>query len=211
MSRKPVIAVDGPAGGGKGVIARMLADHFGFAHLDTGALYRVAVHINLNFDEVTDLSVHDLLKIAAGIPESILKSDAIGRRASDVARFPRVREVITQLQREFAANPGNNRGSILDGRDIGTVVIPDADCKIFITANPEIRAKRRFDFLKAIDPKIVYEEIYQSIVARDEQDRSRKIAPLICDESYVLLDTSDDTPDTSFLRAVKIVKSKIFM
>ncbi|MDR1982243.1 MAG: (d)CMP kinase [Holosporaceae bacterium] len=207
MTRKPIVAIDGPAGSGKGTIARMLADHFGFAYLDTGALYRIAAHANVNFDEITNLSVHDLLKIAADTPEDVLKSDIVGCKASDIAKLPHIREVMTQLQREFVANPGNEfGGSILDGRDIGTVVIPNADCKIFITADPEVRAKRRWNFLKITNPLLTYETIYQSIVARDEQDQSRKIAPLTCDESYVLLDTSADTIDMSLAKAVKIVR-----
>jgi cytidylate kinase len=206
MREKPVVAIDGPAGSGKGTIARMLADHLGFAHLDTGRLYRITAHMNFGFSDIRDLSIHDLLRIAADIPEDILKSDIVGRQASDVAKLPQIREVITQMQREFTMNPGDQYGgSVLDGRDIGAVVVPDANCKIFITADLKVRAKRRFDFLKTIDPSITYEEIYQSIMARDEQDRSRKIAPLLYDESYVLLDTSADTVDASLAKAVKIV------
>jgi cytidylate kinase len=207
---KPVVAIDGPAGSGKGTIAHMLADYFKFAHLDTGLLYRIVAHANINFNETIDWSVYDLLKIIDDVPENILKSDIVGRQASDIARLPQVREAMIKLQREFAKNPESKyEGSILDGRDIGTVVIPDADCKIFITADPEVRAKRRFDFLRITNPHIIYEEILKSIIVRDEQDRSREIAPLVCDESYILLDTSKDTVDSSFLKAVAMVKSRI--
>jgi cytidylate kinase len=205
--RPPVIAIDGPACSGKGVIARILADRLEFAHLDTGMLYRILAHSGADPEEFAAFSALEVLSIVRNVPEEILRSEAVGRKASEIAALSRVREVITRLQRDFIARPGDGyAGSILDGRDIGTVVVPDADCKIFVTADPEVRARRRFDSLRITNPGLDFEEVLKSITARDEQDRSRAIAPLLCNESYILLDTSDDSPDGSVAKALEAAR-----
>jgi cytidylate kinase len=203
--KKPIVAIDGPAGSGKGTVAGLLADRLRFAYLDTGLLYRAVAYSG----ERT--SVQNLLKILRETPEDVLRSDSIGSKASEVSKIPEVRQMLLQLQRDFAENPGEEyAGSVLDGRDIATVVVPRADYKIFITADPEIRAARRFEFLKQTDPKITRDEIYRSLVIRDEQDRSRKIAPLIFSEDIydILIDTSKDSIEESFTKVINFMESK---
>ncbi|MDR2267932.1 MAG: cytidylate kinase [Holosporaceae bacterium] len=206
MKPKPVIAIDGPAGSGKGTISRLLADHLGFAYLDTGILYRAVAYKKINFDEAVDLSIHDLLKIIKEIPKKNLRSDAVGVAASNIAKLPNVREIMTRLQRDFTRNPGEKyKGSVLDGRDIATVVVPNADCKIFITASLEIRAARRFKSLEKTNSRITYKEVYDNMKARDEQDKSRKTAPLSFNGSYTLVDTSNDSIEESLKKVIAIV------
>jgi cytidylate kinase len=203
--KKPIVAIDGPAGSGKGTVAGLLADRLRFAYLDTGLLYRAVAYSG------EQTSVQNLLKILRETPENVLRSDSIGSKASEVSKIPEVRQTLLQLQRDFAENPGEEyAGSVLDGRDIATVVVPGADYKIFITADPEIRAARRFEFLKQTDPKITRDEIYRSLVIRDEQDRSRKIAPLIFSEDVydILIDTSKDSIEESFTKVINFMESK---
>ncbi|MDR0968116.1 MAG: cytidylate kinase [Holosporaceae bacterium] len=205
--RKPVVAIDGPAGSGKGTIARLLADRLGFAYLDTGILYRAVAYINVGDRNLSTLSISDLLSI----PESDLRTDEISAKASEIAKLPNIREILTKLQREFVANPGEgSEGSVLDGRDIATVVVPGADYKIFVTADLEVRAKRRFDALKQANPQITYDEIYQSLAARDEQDRTRKIAPLVFTDDYVLIDTTNDSIEESLEKVARVVEKGKF-
>ncbi|MDR2107057.1 MAG: (d)CMP kinase [Holosporaceae bacterium] len=205
-----VITIDGPACSGKGTIARRLADRLEFAYLDTGMLYRIVAYADTDPGNFAVFSARDVLSIADSAPEGILRSDAVGRKASEIAVLPQVREIITKLQRDFIAHPGDGyAGSVLDGRDTGTAVAPDADCKIFVTADLEVRAKRRFDFLKETNPNLTFEEILQSLTLRDEQDQSRAIAPMICDDNYVILDTSLDSPEESVAKAFEIVRRKL--
>ena len=136
--KKPVIAIDGPSASGKGTIARLLAERLGFAYLDTGVLYRAVAYMNVSDDEIANLSIRDLLKIVSETSENVLRTDEISAKASAIAKAPNIREILTKLQREFVLNPGEKyAGSVLDGRDIATVVVPKADCKIFITCKPE--------------------------------------------------------------------------
>ncbi|MDR2723767.1 MAG: (d)CMP kinase [Holosporaceae bacterium] len=198
---KPVIAIDGPSGSGKGTIAQRLADYWEFAYLDTGLLYRLVAYKNI--ESLRGTAINDLLKLTKETPEKLLRSTEIGIRASEVAKSPEVRTILTEMQRAFMANPGAEyKGAVLDGRDIGTVVAPDADCKIFITADLGERAKRRFESLKQFNPNITFKEIYESLKTRDENDRSRENAPLICTEDYIILDTTTDSPEESFEKAL---------
>jgi cytidylate kinase len=201
--KKPVAAIDGPAGSGKGTLAQLLADRLGFARLDTGLLYRALACVGENFQG----SAQDLFKIIEETPESVLRSDEISRKASAVAGSSEVRRMLLQLQRDFAANPGEKyAGSVLDGRDIATVVVPDADYKIFITANLEVRAMRRFEVLKQTDFSVTCDDIYRNMAIRDEQDRSREIAPLVFNDSYdILIDTSVDSVEESFAKLINFI------
>jgi cytidylate kinase len=142
------------------------------------------------------------MKLLAETPEDILRSEEVGLKASAIAKLPQVRETMTALQRRFIADPGA-KGSVLDGRDIGTVVAPFAECKLFITADVETRAKRRFDVLKRNNFQITLAEIYKKLKARDMQDRSRKNAPLAFTEDYILIDTTNDTPEESTEKAIR--------
>ena len=186
-----IVAVDGPAASGKGTIAKALARHYGLPHMDTGLLYR-AVALNLlrwDGDPESEFSAAracDFSQIDFADPE--LKSEAAGGIASRISVYPMVRQALVERQRAFAGQPG---GAVLDGRDIGTIIAPDADVKLFVTARPEIRARRRYEELKRMGLAVHYEDVLADIQARDERDRGRATAPLTMAEDAVLLDTSD--------------------
>jgi cytidylate kinase len=185
-----IIAVDGPAASGKGTIARALARHYGLPHLDTGLLYR-AVGLNLlrwggdPESEFAAVRACDFSQSDFSDPE--LKSEAVGGVASRISAYPLVRAALVERQRDFAGQPG---GAVLDGRDIGTVIAPEADAKLFVTASPEVRARRRFEELVRMGLQVHYDDVLLDIRARDERDSSRAAAPLAKAEDAHLLDTS---------------------
>ena len=174
------VAIDGPAAAGKGTISRRLADQFGFAHLDTGLLYR-AVGAKVADGAAPEMAAQNLT--AADLARTDLRSHAAGQAASKVAVIPEVRSALVTFQREFARQSG---GAVLDGRDIGTVICPDADLKLFITARPEVRAHRRYLELGGDEAQIL-----NDIIERDSRDISRADAPLRAAEDAVVIDTSD--------------------
>ena len=174
------VAIDGPAAAGKGTISRRLADQFGFDHLDTGLLYR-AVGAKVADGVAPEMAAQNLT--AADLARTDLRSHAAGQAASKVAVIPEVRSALVTFQREFARQSG---GAVLDGRDIGTVICPDADLKLFITARPEVRAHRRYLELGGDEAQILNE-----IIERDSRDVSRADAPLRAAEDAVVIDTSD--------------------
>lgn len=174
------VAIDGPAAAGKGTISRRLADQFGFAHLDTGLLYR-AVGAKVADGAAPEIAAQNLT--AADLARTDLRSHAAGQAASKVAVIPEVRSALVTFQREFARRNG---GAVLDGRDIGTVICPDADLKLFVTARPEVRAHRRYLELGGDEALILNE-----IIERDSRDMSREDAPLRAAEDAVVIDTSD--------------------
>lgn len=174
------VAIDGPAAAGKGTISRRLADQFGFAHLDTGLLYR-AVGAKVADGAAPEMAAQNLT--AADLARTDLRSHAAGQAASKVAVIPEVRNALVTFQREFGRRNG---GAVLDGRDIGTVICPDADLKLFITARPEVRAHRRYLELGGDEALILNE-----IIERDSRDMSRADAPLRAAEDAVVIDTSD--------------------
>jgi cytidylate kinase len=197
-----IIAVDGPAASGKGTIARALARHYGLPHLDTGLLYR-AVGLNLlqtggdPDSEFAALRACDISQIDFDDPE--LKSETVGGLASRISAYPTVRNALLERQRSFAAQAG---GAVLDGRDIGTVIAPEADAKLFVTASPEVRARRRFDELVRLGLNVHYEDVLADIHARDERDRSRDTAPLAMAEDAHLIDTSAMTVEAAIEEAL---------
>jgi cytidylate kinase len=197
-----IIAVDGPAASGKGTIARALARHYGLPHLDTGLLYR-AVGLNLlqtggdPDSEFAALRACDISQIDFGDPE--LKSETVGGLASRISAYPSVRQALLERQRSFASQPG---GAVLDGRDIGTVIAAGADAKLFVTAAPEVRARRRLDELVRLGLNVHYEDVLADIHARDERDRNRDAAPLTMAEDAYLIDTSAMTVDAAIAEAV---------
>jgi cytidylate kinase len=201
-----IIAVDGPAASGKGTIARALARHYGLPHLDTGLLYR-AVGISVlraggdpghEIDALRACQFEDVL-----FTDPALKSEAAGRAASIVSAHPSVRAALLARQRDFAGQPG---GAVLDGRDIGTVIAPDAGAKLFVTAAPEVRAKRRHDELVGMGLDVTFDHVLSDIRARDARDSGRGIAPLRQAEDAVLLDTSALGVAEAVARAVAIVE-----
>jgi len=199
---KPVVAIDGPAGSGKGTLARMIASHFNFVYLDTGLLYRTVAFLNVPLKKIKSMKIKDLLNVATKLTDDQLRSPENSARASDIAKMPEIRDVMTHLQQEFI-QLYKKKGVVLDGRDIGTVVVPDACCKLFITADLEERAKRRFADLN--DKNTTFEEVLNNMKRRDAQDKSRKIAPLSCDETYVVIDTTEQSVQES----LKICKEEV--
>ena len=201
-----IIAIDGPLASGKGTLARALAAHFGLPHLDTGSLYRaVALSVlksgkNPN-DKYAAISAAQNLNMS-GIIDADLRTAEVGAGASVVAAMPEVRKALFDFQRKFASNP---KGAVLDGRDIGTVICPDANFKFFITARPEIRAERRLKELHAAGDNITLEELTKQIEERDYRDANRADAPLKPTETSIILDTSDMGIDEVIQKAVWIV------
>ena len=204
-----IIAVDGPAASGKGTIARALARQFGVPHMDTGLLYR-AVALNLlrwggdPESEFAAVRACDLSQVDFGDPD--LKSEATGAIASRISAYPLVREALVERQRGFATQPG---GAVLDGRDIGTVIAPDADAKLFVTANPEVRARRRFEELRRIGLDAHYDDVLLDIRARDARDSARAAAPLQKAPDATLLDTSDLGVEAAIAAATALVRERI--
>jgi cytidylate kinase len=204
-----IIAVDGPAASGKGTIARALAKRFALPHLDTGLLYRaVAANVtrleldaSVEADAVAACDFDDEL-----LDDPILRSDAIGTLASIVSAHPLVRASLLQRQKRFANQPG---GAVLDGRDIGTVIVPDADAKLFVRATPTIRAKRRHSELRANGSTISIDKVLADIRARDLRDSTRATAPLIPANDSALLDTSFLSIEASVQRAVELVQRQV--
>lgn len=204
-----VIAVDGPAASGKGTVARALAKHFDLPHLDTGSLYRaVALHL-LRWggdpeSEFAALRACDEIASLADDPE--LRSEAVGGIASRISVYPGVRAALLQRQRDFAAQPG---GAVLDGRDIGTVIAPDASAKLFVTASPEVRARRRLAELCDRGLTAHFEDVLIDIRARDERDSNRPTAPLLRSADAILLDTSELDRAAAVAEAIRLVEQGI--
>lgn len=201
-----IIAVDGPTASGKGTIAKALAAEFGLPHLDTGLLYRaVGRQVALNGGNPDDAA--DALT-ACAFPDSLLddpelRSEATGGLASRVSVHPAVRQALYERQRAFATQPG---GAVLDGRDIGTVIAPEAAAKLFVVASVSARAERRFKEMQAQGRDVALAEIATDLEARDARDRSRAEAPLVAAQDAVLLDTSDLGRDEAIAAAIAIVR-----
>ena len=189
-----LIAVDGPAAAGKGSLSLKLAEHFDFARLDTGLIYR-AVAMKVLKTEGPN-SNKDAIKIAQllslnDLDTKDLRNEEVGITASKIATIPEVRNILLNFQRSFAANPPNNKlGAVLDGRDIGTVVCPNANFKIFVTASPEVRAERRFKELQDRGEEAIRSAILRDIIDRDERDRMRLVSPLVPAQDAHILETS---------------------
>ena len=209
-----IIAVDGTAASGKGTLARKLAQHFGFAHMDSGALYRLTALAVLErkgdpsneADAIKGARAIDLAR--AG--EAVIRSDKIGRASSQVAAIPAVRRALLDFQKAFLAHPpGNSLGAVMDGRDIGTVIAPDATAKLFVDAKPEVRARRRRLELKSLGINREETDLLAEILARDEADRTRAISPLKQASDASLLDTSTLGIDAAFAAALALVEPKV--
>ncbi|HUE80184.1 MAG TPA: (d)CMP kinase [Sphingomicrobium sp.] len=204
-----LIAVDGPGASGKGTIARALASHFKLPHMDTGLLYR-AVALNLwrwggdLGSEFEALRACDVAGVDPEDPE--LRSEPVSSIASRVSAYPSVRAALLDRQRQFAGQPG---GAVLDGRDIGTVVAPDADAKLFVTAAAEVRAQRRVRELLERGLPAHYEDVLTDIRARDERDSSREAAPLRQAEDADRIDTTELGVDEAIAEAIRLVEARL--
>jgi cytidylate kinase len=208
-----VVAVDGPAASGKGTLARRLAAHFGLAYLDTGLLYRATARRLL--DSGADPGDGEVAAEAArtvdvtGLDAAALRDDETANAAGVIAAHPAVRAALLDVQRRFAARPpGAARGAVLDGRDIGTVICPDADVKIFVEAGLEIRAQRRHKELQARGQMSIYSNVLRDMRERDARDRSRAIAPLVPAEDACVLDTTEFDEDSVFQSVLAFIASR---
>ena len=202
-----IIAIDGPAASGKGTLGKRLAAHFGLRHLDTGLLYRAVAKALLDAGHRLDDKTHAVAAARtlnpAGFDERVLKGHAIGEAASIVSAIPAVRDALLAFQCDFAAA---SPGAVLDGRDIGTVICPDADVKIFVIAAPEVRARRRAAEFRAAGQTADEAAILEDIRRRDERDRSRAVAPLKAAADAIELDTSNLDVEAAVAAAIRIVE-----
>lgn len=208
-----IIALDGPSAAGKGTLARRLAAHYDLAHLDTGSLYR-AVGGRVLREGGDPADVARAVAAAAALSEADrtapdLRTEAVGQAASQVAAIPEVRAKLLDFQRNFAHNPpGGRAGAILDGRDIGTVICPDADVKLFLTASAESRAERRFRELQEAGATPIRHAVLEEMKLRDRRDSERQSAPLKPAHDAFVLDTSGLDPDAVFAAAVKHISDR---
>ena len=208
-----IIAIDGPAASGKGTLAKRIATHFGFALLDTGLLYRAVGLKTLNLgcdpsDAAAATAAAESLD-PAELENPELRADAAAGAASKVGAIPAVRAALLDFQRRFASHPpGGVAGAVLDGRDIGTVVCPDAGAKLFVTASVEVRAERRLKELRERGLEAIHSRVLQEMKERDSRDASRAVAPLEPAGDAFVLDTSDLDPDAVFAEALAFIQSR---
>jgi cytidylate kinase len=204
-----IIAVDGPLASGKGTIARALAARFGLPHLDTGSLYRATglavIEAGLDPSDTEGCAALARQLDLSAIDENRIRTAEAGAMASKVAAIPAVRTALYELQRDFATQPG---GAILDGRDIGTVICPDADVKLFVTADAETRARRRWEELKAKGETLSFDTMLAQTRERDARDAERSDAPMKPAEDATLLDTSSLSIDAAVATAIRIVENR---
>ena len=202
-----IIAIDGPAASGKGTLGKRLAAHYGLRHLDTGLIYRAVAKSLLDAGHSPGNRARALAAAVidpSRFDEAALKSQAVGEAASHVSAIAEVRRALLAFQRSFGRTPP---GAVLDGRDIGTVIFPDADVKIFVTATPQVRARRRAVELQAAGGMVNEQEVLADILRRDERDTSRAAAPLKPAPDAHLLDTTHLDIDAAFRAAIDIVEA----
>ncbi len=207
---KFTVAIDGPAAAGKGTIAKAIAKHFGFAHLDTGLLYRAVGKKALAYTrtgfypEVAEQMAKEL------VPEDLdatdLRTIEVAQAASKVAVIPQVRAALVEFQKSFARREG---GAVMDGRDIGTVICPKAEVKLFVTASDEIRARRRFEELSGKGEDVTFEGVLEALQKRDAQDAARDASPMVQADDALLLDTSDLSIEAAVQSAIASVEAKL--
>ena len=204
-----IVAIDGPAAAGKGTVSKAVAAHFGFAHLDTGLLYRVVGRVALekvgpSLDEAAVIALSTEVS-EADLERGDLRTAAVAQAASKVAVIPEVRSALVDFQRKFAARPG---GAVLDGRDIGTVICPQADVKLFVTASAEVRAQRRYQELADRGENTDFDTVLEDVKARDARDSERAVAPLSAAADAITIDTSDMSIKDAIAAAIAAVDSK---
>ena len=211
QNKKPVIAIDGTAGSGKGTLAKKIAKVLNFDHLDTGLLYRILAYefLKLNKDLKMLKEVNINLNIFIDkkkIKLMNLRSEEITKISSEIAKLKFVRQKLISLQRKFANNPPSGIGSVIDGRDITSVITPNAEVKFYIDADVKIRAERRLSQLDL--PGSCYNEILKDLIKRDFQDKRRKISPLIKNTDSQLIDTSKISESEVLIKAIEHIKKK---
>lgn len=208
-----IIAVDGPAAAGKGTLSRNIAEAFDYAHLDTGSIYRATAKkvLDNGIDPEDDAACADIARnlTAGDLLADGLRTEAVGQAASKVSAIPDVRAALLDFQRDFANSPPNGKaGAVLDGRDVGTVVCPGAEVKIFITAATEVRAERRFKELQYAGQNAIYARVLEEMKERDERDSSRSVAPLKPADDAIVIDTGGLDAQQVFDQALEIIRSK---
>jgi len=217
-THKIIIAVDGPAASGKGTFAKALAAHLGYAYLDTGAIYRAIAHEVLerggdptNIDDVRPV----LETIGYPLPDTVLKNPALRTPPVEdatphIGAMPEAQAVVRSYQEAFVKNPpANAAGAVLDGRDVGTSVFPNADVKFYVTATPEERAKRRYQQQKNDNPGLTPETVLKDITLRDARDMNRQFSPLRPADDAHILDTTEDSPAETLAKGLAAVKNKL--
>ncbi len=197
------VAIDGPAAAGKGTVSRAVAEHFGFAHLDTGLLYRA---VGAKVLEGMSAEEAALTLVAHDLENDQLRTNAVAEAASKAAAIPAVRAALVDFQRSFAMRAG---GAVLDGRDIGTVICPDAQVKLFVTATSEVRAKRRFAELTAKGFDVTFDDVLADVEARDARDSTRSEAPLRPAPDAVEMDTSTMDISAAVARAIELICARL--
>ncbi len=203
MTSSFTVAIDGPAAAGKGTVSKAVAAHFGFAHLDTGLLYRAVGRRTLQGVEAVEAAQS---LTAEELDRGDLRTAEIAQAASKVAVIPEVRAALVDFQRAFARRAG---GAVLDGRDIGTVICPQAEVKLFVTASPEVRAERRFLELHAKGADVTRAQVLEDVRERDARDAERSTAPMKAADDAVLLDTSDLSIDEALAEALAVITQKL--
>ena len=203
MTAPFTVALDGPAAAGKGTIAKAIAEAFGFAHLDTGLLYRAVAARVLSGEDAADAAA---TLTQTELDSRALRTPEIAQKASQIAALPEVRAALRQFQRAFARRAG---GAVLDGRDIGTVICPEAEVKLFVTASPEVRARRRYEELLGRSIAAEYAEVLADVQNRDERDMNRADAPLRPAEDAVTLDTSELSISSACKKAISLVATAL--
>lgn len=197
------VAIDGPAAAGKGTVSKAVAAHFGFAHLDSGLLYRaVGAKVLAGQDSVLAAKSLD----PTDLENPNLRTQPVAKAASEVAVIPEVRAALVDFQRAFARRDG---GAVIDGRDIGTVICPSADVKLFVTASATTRATRRYEELKARGADVTAEGVLADVEARDKRDRERETAPLVAAEDAVEIDTTDLSIEQAVAAAIAVVAATL--
>jgi CMP/dCMP kinase len=204
-----IIAVDGPSAAGKGTLARAIAKELGYHFLDTGSLYRMVGLAMLKAGKGGDDSASAVAFAKSLDPNSVvdseLRSEDVAAMASKVAAIPEVRAALLQFQRDFAKR---KPGAVLDGRDIGTVVCPDADLKFFVTASTEVRARRRFEELKGLGKNIPYTDVLEDVMARDERDSQRATAPTRPADDAIMIDSSELDRDEVLKAVMEVIREQ---
>ena len=206
----PVIAIDGPAAAGKGTLSRRIAEDYGFHHLDTGLTYRACakalLDAGLPLDDEAKAAEMALKVDLSGLDRAVLSAHAIGEAASKIAVMPSVRRALVEAQRAFSKRAP---GTVLDGRDIGTVVCPDASVKLYVTASAEVRAKRRFDEIVSGGGTAVFEDVLADVIKRDERDMNRADSPLKPADDAHLIDTSEMGIEAAFQAAKRLIDAAL--
>jgi cytidylate kinase len=206
----PVIAIDGPAAAGKGTLSRRIAEDYGFHHLDTGLTYRACakalLDAGLPLDDEAQAAEMAAKVDLGGLDRSVLSAHAIGEAASKIAVMPSVRRALVEAQRAFSKRLP---GTVLDGRDIGTVVCPDATVKLYVTASAEVRAKRRFDEIVAGGGEARFEDVLADVIKRDERDMNRADSPLKPADDAHLIDTTEMGIEAAFQAAKRLIDAAL--